>query len=140
MRAVLIAAAAVLAIHTLSAQSLDPAFQEARAARAAAIAAGDDVGLRRYTTDDFVYVGAEGQLLTRAERETANQGNSTRPPRPRLTEVRVRDYGDTIITSGRGALNVRGGVQPIRVTQVWVKQNGEWKVAHAQNTVIAGKE
>lgn len=56
MRALLISAAVVLASHTLSAQALDPAFEKARAARAAAITAGDREGLMRYTTDDFVYV------------------------------------------------------------------------------------
>lgn len=138
MRTVLIAAAAVLATHTLSAQTLDPAFQKARAARAAAIAAGDDEGWMRYTTDDFVYVGAEGEMLTRAERMAANKGGIKRPP---LTgEQKVRVYGDTVITSGRGVINVRGVMQEMRDIQVWVKHNGEWKVAHAQNTLIAGKK
>lgn len=139
MRAVLIAAAAVLATHTLSAQALDPTFQKARAARGAAIAAGDGEGLMRYTTDDFVYIGAEGQMQTRAERMSLNNGLE-RPPRQPLKDLKVRVYGDTVITSGQGVQNVRGVMQPIRVTQIWVKQNGEWKVAHAQNTVIAGKE
>ena len=136
MRAVLIAAA-VVATHTLSAQTLDPAFQKARAAWGAAIETADSEGFMRYTTDDFIYVSAEGQIMTRAERMAANKGNIKRPP---LRDPKVRVYGDTVITSGRGVLNVRGVMQEMRVVQVWVKQNGEWKVAHAQNTLIADKK
>jgi ketosteroid isomerase-like protein len=136
MRALLLATALVLTSPVLSAQSLDPAFEKARAARAAAIAANDREAFLRYTADDFVYVTLEGQVMTRDERATANQGNNERPARQPLTDTKVRVYGDTIITSGRGAFNIAGVVQPVRVMQVWVKRNGEWQVAHAQNTPI----
>jgi ketosteroid isomerase-like protein len=136
MRTVLIAAAAVRAGHTVSAQTVDPAFQTARAARNAAIMTGDEEGFRRYTTDDFIYVSLEGQAMTRVERAAANQGNNELPARQPLTDAKVRVYGDTIITSGRGELNVRGVMKPVRVMQVWVKRDGEWKIAHAQNTLI----
>jgi ketosteroid isomerase-like protein len=140
MRAVLLAATVVLASHTLSAQTLDPTFDKARAARGAAITAGDREGFMRYTTDDFVYVTLEGQVMTRDQRAAANQSNNERPARPPLTDAKVRVYGDTIITSGRGALSVRGIMQPVRVVQVWVKRDGDWKVAHAQDTHVVGKE
>lgn len=138
MRTVLIATAVVLAGQAISAQTVDPAFQKARAARNAAIMAGDEEGLKRYTTDDFIYVSWEGQAMTRVERTTANQGNSELPARQPLTDAKIRVYGDTIITSGRGELNLGGGTKPVRVMQVWVKRDGEWKVAHAQNTLIVG--
>lgn len=136
MRALLIATAVLLASPTLSAQSLDPAFEKARAARAEAIATNDREGFMRYTTDDFIYVSLEGQVMTREERATANQGNNERPARQPLTDTKIRVYGDTIVTSGRGAFNIAGVIHPVRVMQVWVKRNGEWKVAHAQNTTI----
>lgn len=78
--------------------------------------------------------------MTLAERAAANQGNNERPARQPLTDAKVRVYGDTIITSGRGVLNVQGVMRPVRVVQVWVKRDGEWKVAHAQDTPVAGKE
>jgi hypothetical protein len=37
-------------------------------------------------------------------------------------------------------INIQGVMRDMRVMQVWVKQNGEWKVAHAQNTLIANKK
>jgi ketosteroid isomerase-like protein len=53
----------------------------------------------------------------------------------------VRVYGDTAIITGR--VDVRGTFkgQPFehkaRYTRVWVKQNGEWKLATFQETPIA---
>jgi hypothetical protein len=87
--------------------------------------------------DDFIYVSLEGQVMTRDERATANRGNDERPARQPLTDTKIRVYGDTIITSGRGAFNIGGVTRPVRVLQVWVKRNAEWKVAHAQNTPIS---
>ena len=136
MRAVLIATAFVLTSTPLFAQTLDPAFEKARAARAAAIVANDREAFLRYTTDDFIYVSLDGKAMTRDARAAANQSNAERPARQPLTEAKVRVFGDTIITSGRGAFNINGITQPVRVLQVWVKRDDEWKVAHAQNTPI----
>ena len=97
-------------------------------ARNAARVAGDGEGWGRYTTDDFVVVGATGGILNRSQRIAAiNRGEGTdanNTPR----EQDIRRYGDTVVVTVTGATS--------HITTVWVKENSRWLVAHVQFTRI----
>jgi len=57
-----------------------------------------------------------------------------------VTEENVRMYGDTGIYNGRGNVKMTINGQPqtadVRVTIVWLKQNGQWKRVSFQATRI----
>ena len=110
------------------AQELEPAFEQAMEARSAARVAKDGEGWGRYTTDDFVVIGATGDILSKSQRIAAiNRGENTDPNNaPR--EENVRRHGDTVVVTATSATD--------HITNVWVKENNRWLVAHVQFTRI----
>ena len=127
MRYLLAAISLLIAVSGIPAQSVDPAMEKALKARLAALAAGDEQSWGRYTTDDFVAVEADGQTKSKAQRMAEIKGNKA--PRPRSAEETLRAYGDTVIRTLRGE-----GQSVRRMIEVWVKEGGQWKVAHVQFT------
>jgi len=58
------------------------------------------------------------------------------------SEYKVRIYGDvvvvTFLTTGSGKMNGQPVKGQARVTDVWVKQKGQWKLAVTQGTIVEG--
>jgi len=121
-------AAAFLCAVAVTAQTIDPSMTKADQTRRAALEAGDEQTWGRHTTDDFVAISADGQIKTKAQRMAEIKGNKTTLPQP--SEVKLRGYGDTVLRTLRG----QNGTLMI---EAWVKQGGQWKVAHVQFTPIA---
>jgi hypothetical protein len=110
------------------AQSVPSDLTAAIGARQAALATGDEQAWARYTTDDFRVINVDGVVATKAERLAVIKGRKAPPPTP--VEETVRTYGDAAIRTVR-AQNW--------VTEVWVKQNGQWRVAAVSFSPIAKK-
>ena len=128
-----IIAAVLLSVcaSTAFAQKVDPALEKAMQARSAARIAGDEQTWGRYTTDDFVVIGADGQK-TKTQRMAEIKGNKITTPQPESSNLRMRVYGDTVV---RTTLNdSQDGT--LLLTSVWVKQGGAWKTAHVQFTDV----
>ncbi len=105
-----------------------------------AFVAADAEKLSEMLTDDYVHSGPTGSVRTKQEwlswvttrREAINSGNF-RIDTYENDELIVRIHADTAIVSGRNsATGIRDG-QPftwrIRFTNVWVKQEGQWRRA-----------
>lgn len=90
--------------------------------------------LARLTSPDWTYVGLDGRIYTREE-YFKDTGEHCKPaPAPVLRDVQVHTYGDdtaiaTAAFDWSDAKKVASG--PLRVTVVWVKQNGRWSSVHA---------
>lgn len=111
----------------------DPALKRAADARQAAQWAGNAEEWGKYTTDDFLVTGADGVVRTKQQRMTEIAGHPITTPVPAPTDDKWRVYGTTAIRTS--AVSING--KPTRLTTVWVKQPGGWKVAAVQLTNVA---
>jgi hypothetical protein len=103
--------------------------------------AGDVPTLKRIFADDFQMVNPAGQLTTRAQLLALLSG-PTHPYRSATytTDV-VRNLGKVIVTFGREDVVPNQGTQAgqvvhRRVTQVWVLQQGTWRLSVRHAMVI----
>ncbi len=112
------------------ARAKDAALQAAIEARQKAVDSRNAAEWSKYTTDDFEFVSAEGLLSSRQERLKAlsaaqGQGQS-------IVVDSVRMLGpDTAVMVQRVGNN--------RMSLVWLRQSGTWKVAAGHSTPITKK-
>ena len=111
----------------------DPTLKKAADARQAAQWAGNAEEWGKYTTDDFLVTGADGVVKTKQQRMTEIAGHPITTPAVAPTDDQWRSYGSTAIRTS--AVTING--KPTRLTTVWVKQQGGWKVAAVQLTNVA---
>ena len=86
--------------------------------------------------DDFILVGPNGQASTKSQRGELIRTGKTKGTvgQDKITDEKFRMYGDTTIRTYH--LEGAGGGGVSYLLEVWVKQGGEWKLAHAQFTPI----
>jgi uncharacterized protein (TIGR02246 family) len=142
----LIAACAVLLTATATAQAATPSRGETEVrtleqAQARAAVAGDTAMLQRIFADDYQMVNPAGQITTRAQLLALLSG-ATHPYRSATytTDV-VRDLGKVIVTIGREDVVPNQGPQAgqvvhRRVTQVWVREQGTWRLSIRHAMVV----
>jgi Domain of unknown function (DUF4440) len=127
------AISAILLANTGQVSSIGNAKSEARLAfdrLMNAFSLCDRNDLARLTSPEWTYIGLDGRIYTREE-YLKNTGEHCKPaPAPVLRDVQVRTYADdtAIITAAferPDARKVASG--SIRVTVVWIKQNGRWR-------------
>ena len=111
----------------------DPTLKKAVDARQAAQWAGNAEEWGKYTTDDFLVTGADGVVKTKQQRMTEIAGHPITTPAASPTDDKWRLYGTTAIRTSSVAINGK----PTRLTMVWIKQQGGWKVAAVQLTNLA---
>ena len=122
----LLAVSAVLFYAVLgAAQAPDPALQKTIETRNAALWSGNASDWGRYTTDDFLSVGADGAVKSKTQRMHEINGVKIKSP-AQPQEEQFRRYGATVIRTWR--VNPQNG-PAMRFTEVWVEQSGTWKVA-----------
>ena len=138
MRTILPAAMIVLASMSVSYAQGKPeqALQDAQTARSEAMRNGDGAGWGKYTTDDFVVIGADGGVKAKTERISEINASKSSPPSapaPAPSETKWRMYGPSTAIA---TIQTTVAGKPTMVTNVWVKQQGMWKVATVQLTNI----
>ena len=109
----------------------NPSLKKAVDARLAAQQAGNAEEWGEYTTNDFLLTGADGVVKTKQQRMTEIAGHPIPAAPP--TDDKWRVYGTTAIRTHAATVNGKAS----RLTTVWVKQRGAWKVAAVQITTIA---
>jgi uncharacterized protein (TIGR02246 family) len=134
----LIAAAGAQAADSVEAQIRALEQQQCRAALA-----GDLPTLEGIFADDYEMVNPAGQLATRAQL-LALLGGATHPYRTATytTDV-VRNLGKVVVTIGREEVVANQGPEAgkrvqRRVTQVWVRKQGAWRLSVRQAMVVPG--
>jgi hypothetical protein len=137
MRKILTAGLIILAsaaVSPMAAQGTAPkALQDAVAARNKAQGSADGAGWGKYTTEDFIVIGADGSVKTKAERIAEINQSTPTTPSGDTPERKWRMYGAGTAISTQQTM-VAG--KPTMITTVWVMQQGTWKVASAQLTTV----
>jgi len=109
---------------------------------------GDAAAYARVTADNWVNIGADGELLTMAQRqEQFRRGafpgpGQTAPGAPpvyyKRLDYSVRVLGNTAVTTWRNppsAAEPGGAIQ----ARVWVKHDGRWQQLHIQTTRLPAR-
>ncbi len=130
-----LAGANVFAAPTMDAGS-DPAQIAALEQRwLNAIRSGDRHALENILADGFIDISTNGQTRDRAEAIS----HATAPPgsTQRITQLRVRVYGDAAIANGINRVHSmsQGWTVDVAFTDVFVRQHGRWRAVSAQETL-----
>ena len=98
---------------------------------------GDITGIERALAADYIVIGGDGRLETRAERLAWLRSNAKDLADITPSEILVRLYGNTGVVTGLVEISVGASAPPIRerFTQVWVIESGAWKMVTGQITI-----
>lgn len=106
-----------------------------------ALLAGNSEALGRIYTDDLSYTNQIGEMLTKAEVLAGLKSGNIKLPSLGRKDVRLQAFDGTVVLTGisTSTLRYKGVVtnRPRRFANVYVKQNGEWKLAVHTVTEIA---
>ena len=105
----------------------------------ASLIKNDTSFLEQHLTSD--YVGISGMSGEQISRDRAIQDLRTGKLRYQSIDgknMTVRSFGNTAIVNGEATVSMVRDGQPMsgdfRYTRVWVKQNGDWKIASFEST------
>jgi uncharacterized protein (TIGR02246 family) len=96
----------------------------------------------RLTSPDWTQIRLDGRVYTREESLKDMRAVCKPGPPPVLSDVQVRTFrDDTAIITAAAEPREKGhtAAGPIRMTIVWIKQNGRWVSVHAHTSQIQTK-
>lgn len=126
-RTSVVVTALMVGLPVLSPAQVSPELREAMRARLEAVWKKDAVTWARLTADEFTIVVPEGRLMSKVERLAALKAEKAEPVHT-LHHEQIRVYGETVLRRF-----VDGNEW---VLEVWVRQNGEWRVVSAQVNLV----
>ena len=135
------------AAATNSNTSVNPAAAEADIKKliteyASSTEKNDAVAYDNVTTDNFMFVGNDGTVQTKAERLASMRSGATKYELLKYDDVtvRVNPEGNGAVAIAKATVKGTNNGKPIdttvRVTQVWSKTKDGWKMASLQATNI----
>ena len=131
----LVGCALMFGVSVTSSQALvrahDPALQIAIEARDKSFITRDVAEWSKYTAEDYLSVSDEGAISGKQERLRRLQDSTSGSQTPHVMDS-IRMFGtDTAVTIEHGTST--------RITYVWIRQSGTWRVVSAQSTPITKK-
>ena len=104
----------------------------------------DIPALEKIWADDYVFVNASGDVLTKAQRlANAKSGATTLDSIKKEESITVRVYQNSAVATSRVTIKGRYSGQPTsgqyRSTHVWVKGPAGWQLVSNQLTALAPK-
>ena len=96
--------------------------------------------LEKNTTDDYVSISGTGAMMSKSEMVEMRKSGDVKYDSIDVSDRKVRSYGNTAVMNGtatlKGTMKGNDVSGTYRITQVWVKQGGTWKVANMQSTKV----
>lgn len=110
----------------------------------AALLQRDTPALEKIWADDYVFVNAAGEVLTKAQRlANVKSGQTTLESINEEESMTVRVYQNSAVATSRVTIKGQYGGQPIsgqyQSTHVWVKGPTGWQLVSNQLTTLAPK-
>ena len=103
-----------------------------------ALLKGDTRFFEKYYADDAMIIRSVGMLLTKAQDIENLKSGALKFEAYDVHEKKIHTYGDTAVATLKASAKGLSGGKPFsgdfRVTWVWVKQKGNWKLALYQVT------
>lgn len=96
--------------------------------------------LNRILADDYIDINYEGVVRNKADALKAPNLKAKQYTQ-RLSDEKVRLYGNTAVVTGRGVLTKTGGVEIAawRFTDVFIKRGGAWCAVSSEETAERGQ-
>ncbi len=124
--------------------AVETEIKKAVADMATSLQKNDAEAMQKLYTDNYVFVGPEGQLATGADRIASMKSGDTKYDSITYDEVTVRSNAE-----GNGAVSISKATVKgknlgkavdgqYRVTHVWSKTKDGWRLASGQTTAITG--
>lgn len=113
---------------------------------AAAMAKNDAAAFDKVTSDNFMFVGNDGSVQTKAERLASMKSGETKYESLTYDDlnIRVKPDGEAALVIGKATVKGMNMGKPVegsnRVTQVWGKSKDGWKMISLQATAITAKD
>jgi hypothetical protein len=102
---------------------------------------GDSSALERLDAEDFTAIAADGSVKDKAWVVAAYKSGNNKDEAVANDDVKVRLYDDAAVVTMRSEikrhLNGRDLSGVFRITRVWERKNGEWRIAVTQSTRIS---
>jgi hypothetical protein len=110
--------------------------------------AADGAQLDRLLAREYTHTDVTGRVLDRTEWLTDAENaqkwlrspHGTSKPSIEFEDMQIRVYGDVAVVTGMNVIhsaNLKDKPMRLRFTQVWVKEDGEWKRRFFQGTQVA---
>lgn len=107
---------------------------------AASWVAGDHRYHERILSDDWTVIDPTGRILTKADVLREAFSGERKITKGKIDQIKVRDFGDWAIVTGRTQMAGRYQGHKMEVTllftDVFARQNGEWKCIASQGTFV----
>jgi len=102
---------------------------------------GDTGALDKFYADDATLIHSDGTLSTKAQEIANIKSGFVKYESISVHELNIRTYGDTAVAIAKNSVKATISGKPYssdtRVTRIWVKQKGNWKIIAYQVTRLA---
>ena len=110
---------------------------------AKAYVAKDAAFFDKLCVDDYTFVEPDGGLSGKKDDQEALKSGALAFESMRMSEVKVRVWGDCAVATGMATIKGKVGGQDVsgnyRFTDTFVKKDGAWRAVAGQATRITGK-
>ena len=100
--------------------------------------AGDGATMDALEVDNLVLVMPDGSIWSKPGPRAGKQPKRNVQPQRSLSDVRVRQFGDTAILTGMLTSRTPKETDTAGTTVVFVRRGGRWQIASTQWTAAAG--